>query len=142
MNDPTFSDDEATEPQNPIITFGSEDVDDHDQAVGSTIIEQLGGRMFCMMVGVKSGEAIDFVRRGVRISFGPGANGEDMLEVRLNLDDTYDVRFCHVLDDGISAEVIKECSLEQGGYGLYAEDLVRVFEEQTGLATRLHGRRI
>ena len=59
--------------------------------VATTIVEQLGGRQFCVMNGVK---AMTTRPDGVAIKIGRGAkNGINIVDITLNTNDYYDIKF-------------------------------------------------
>jgi hypothetical protein len=91
----------------------------------TAIFQQLGGQRFATMVG-----AHDLVRtpRGLHFKVGKNANGIRRVHVILGANDTYIVRFhtdADGLDDGQEFE------------GVYNDQLPELFEEVTGMATRL-----
>lgn len=91
--------------------------------IAKTILEQLGGGMFRAMTGAK-----DFVatEKGLKFSLPSSYNGIKAVSVELRVDDTYDLRF------------LKPDFSERKSYdGVYAEDLRRIFTEETGLRTSL-----
>lgn len=117
-----------------------EATDEQDYHIGMTILQQLGGSQFCVMTGVNPKNDLVIVKTGIRVRFGPGKDGSDFLEIRLNRrTDLYDYRIGRLV--GEQAEIVNECSHEQDGDGLDCEQIVTAFEEDTGLRTRM-GRRV
>jgi hypothetical protein len=99
----------------------------HD--VADTILEQLGGHPFVVMVGAKQ-----FVTSANSLAFGFGRNRSKSGRVDIRLDrasDTYEVLFYH-LHRRTGRLVIDE-SFEM----VYADGLRQLFESYTGLATHL-----
>jgi hypothetical protein len=93
--------------------------------VAKTIVEQLGGRQFMAMTGVKS-----FVGNENGVSFRmPRANHINVVRITLTPMDVYEVTFLYVTIKGS-----KTIAVEQD---VYAEDLQRLFTRHTGLDTHL-----
>lgn len=96
--------------------------------VAKTILDQMGGaRRLQMMIGAK-----DFVYGPKSISFrwpNKQRSKGNLLKVTLRGDDTYRVEFMNV--SGYNAKVVKKHE------GVYAEDLVDIFERQTGWYLRM-----
>lgn len=95
--------------------------------IAKTILEQLGGRAFAYMCGVKNLTAIE---RGLSFRI-PGTltrNRINYVKITLEPDDTYTVEFC----------VIRKLACRRVSHweGVYCDDLAPLFNEQTGLATR------
>lgn len=92
--------------------------------IANTILNQLGGKgRVGVMIGVK--HFID-LGNGVGIRFAAKAKqGCNHVEVRLDPSDTYTLTFSKVT--GLSAKLLATES------DVYAEDLIRFFELQTGL---------
>lgn len=100
-----------------------------DKAIAQTILDQLGWRMFGVMTGAKDMIAL---KDGIRFRIGKNVKSVNLVEVRLNGRDLYDVEFMR-----IRAHTVKTVSKS---LDVYADRLVATFEEATGLATSL-GRR-
>jgi hypothetical protein len=98
------------------------------QAAAETTLRQLGGRRFIAMTGAR-----DFVRDGWSLRFKLPAGAKDRINlVTVTLDrdaDLYRVTFARFR--GLDVTVIREESM------VYADQLRRVFESATGLATSL-----
>lgn len=94
--------------------------------VAETILAQLGGNRFLVMTGAKDLLG-DENSLGMRI--GKNSKGVNKVRVRLTPADLYDVEFFYVR--GTAFRVVSSAE------GIYAEDLRRVFEAHTGLATSL-----
>lgn len=100
-----------------------------DKAIAQTILDQLGGRMFGVMTGAKDMIALE---SGIRFRIGKNAKGVNLVEIKLNGRDLYDIEFMRV-----RAHTVKTVSAAND---IYADSLVATFEDATGLATSL-GRR-
>lgn len=90
--------------------------------IANTILSQLGGNQFIAMTGAKQFLSLE---SGLQFGVGRGAkSGINKVRVILNACDLYDVEFwkCGKFD----FKCVK--SLE----GVYAEDLRRIFTENTG----------
>ena len=98
--------------------------------VASTILEQLGGRRFAAMTGVKSfcddGDGLIFKVPNARAPNGKRVN---YVHIKLNTSDLYDVIFSSVTMKSLTQEARVE--------GVYAENLQEVFTANTGLHTHL-----
>jgi hypothetical protein len=95
-------------------------------AVGKTILKQLGGQAkLNVFLGLKS---VTLGRDGVSMRF-TNPRGPNLVDIRLTPSDTYLVKFYRF--SGGNAKLKSEHD------DVYAEDLVRLFETQTGLAIRL-----
>jgi hypothetical protein len=101
-------------------------------AVGQTILEQLGGNRFKVMVGAKDALIIDRDLGGLRVKFR-GCARWNGIEVTLDARDTYTVRFFKQAGPKRLWEVVEEQVFE----GVYADDLQSLFTAETGLDTRL-----
>jgi hypothetical protein len=90
--------------------------------VASTILAQLGGNKFCVMVGAKnlvgSEKSLSFVFMGGKCC-----------KITLNSLDLYDIEFFKVRKH--------ERKVSASFQDIGCEDLRRIFEETTGLVTRL-----
>lgn len=99
-----------------------------DLTVANTILEQMGGTLrLKMMIGAKN-----FLGTSTAVFFRWAAkakNGANTLRVTLLPSDTYKVDFSRARAG--TSKAIE--SLED----VYAEDLIRLFEEKTGLYLRL-----
>ena len=100
-----------------------------DHSVADTILEQLGGHGFCAMVGAKQ-----FVTSQNSLAFGFGRNRSRSGRVDIRLDagtDTYTVLFYHL--HRRTRRLVVDESFDM----VYADNLVRLFESFTGMATHL-----
>lgn len=99
-----------------------------DSQIAQTILAQMGGtRRLVAMIGAR-----DFVAGPNWVSFkwpNKQRSKGNMVKVTLRGDDTYDMEFLNVA--GMAAKSVKKHS------GVYAEDLVDLFERQTGWYLRL-----
>lgn len=96
--------------------------------VGKTILSQLGGNRFLAMtgakpIGIKDGLKLQLKMTTVKI----GKN----LEIVLNGNDLYDLTFYNIDKNTFGKVVKKEIK------DLYCDQLVEVFERETGLFTSL-----
>lgn len=95
--------------------------------VANTILDQLGGRRFIAMTGARnllgSANSLSF-----KLPSGFALHGINYVKITLNESDLYDVEF-----GTIRGRNYKKSS----DYVLYAEDLQRIFREETGLDTHL-----
>jgi len=96
--------------------------------VGRTILEQLGGNRFLAMtgakpIGIKNGLKLQLKMTTVKI----GKN----LEITLNGNDLYDLAFYNIDKKTYDKVVKKEIK------DLYCDQLVEIFERETGLFTSL-----
>ena len=101
-----------------------------DLTVANTILEQLGGKMFCVMVGAKN---LVGGPNSLSLKIGSGTkNKATHLRVTLDPSDTYTVEFlrCSVR----ATEPIKVLSSHES---IYNDGLRDLFERETGFATRL-----
>lgn len=98
--------------------------------VANTILEQLGGRKFMAMTGVK-----EFFVAADNVSFRlPGGggftkNGVNLVVITLDPSDTYTMRF--------SRFRAGKTKLLSEHVGVYFDALQEIFTRETGLATRL-----
>ncbi len=99
-----------------------------DMTVAKTIVEQLGGRMFMMMTGVKtfSGEA-----NAVSFKLGRNKTSANRVRIELTPADLYKVTFYR-----FSAKHLTKKDVEVSD-NIHAEDLRHVFTDTTGLYTSL-----
>lgn len=99
-----------------------------DLTVANTILQQLGGRQFLMMVGAKTvlGEPL-----GLIIRLGRNAKKATHFQVSLNSDDTYDAYIRKVNSKTFE---VKDLAVAEG---IYCDQLREFFERETGLLTRL-----
>lgn len=105
-------------------------------ARAETILEQLGGRGFRAMCGVKNPVAID---DGIQFQIGRGAlNNITHVVVRLDPSDTYNIEFGKIgrqkNEFGGFTPVWRVVEARQG---VYADQLPEVFSEVTGYETRM-----
>lgn len=96
--------------------------------VGKIILDQMGGpRRLMMMLGVKQ---FITMPNGVQFKFPNKQRSKgNMVKVTLRGDDTYDMEFLNV--SGMNAKTVQKHK------GVYAEDLVNLFEKQTGWYLRM-----
>lgn len=100
---------------------------DQTQEVGFIIYQQLGGNRFRAMTGAKL-----FVKddNSLRFSLPRTTNNINRINIALNGKDLYDIRFSK-LNRKLEESHIKKFD------DVYAEDMVNLFETETGLFTRL-----
>ena len=95
--------------------------------IATTILNQIGGRQFIAMTGSKN-----FVNtgNGLLMKLSRNASGSQYLRITLNGGDVYDMEFYSVR--GIDIKMKNQIG------GVYADQLYRIFEQVTGLYTRLY----
>lgn len=96
--------------------------------VAETIYQQLGGRRFAFMVGVKHMYIVNEKLGGISIRF-TASRKVNYLKVVLIGDDLYDVEFGKVHGSKYKVTYTQD--------RVYADELRSIFEEQTGLRTKL-----
>jgi hypothetical protein len=101
---------------------------DENKQIAATILSQLGGRRFTVMTGAKN-----FAFDGPSLQFRLPTRGKktvpNHVSIRLNINDLYDVTFSRIR--GMNCTEIEKVE------NVFCEDLTRIFESATGLATRL-----
>lgn len=99
-----------------------------DMTVANTILQQLGGRQFMMMVGAKTamGEPM-----GLTVKLGRNAKKATHFKVVLRSDDTYNA---YVIKVNRKTFEVKNLAVAEG---IYCDQLRDFFERETGLLTRL-----
>lgn len=97
-----------------------------DMTVANTILQQLGGNKFKAMTG-----ASGFIGSANSLSFKIGRNREGINSVTVKLEDsdTYTVEFCKLRK--------YERRIMATFTSVYAEDLRKLFTNETGLETSL-----
>ncbi len=97
-----------------------------NEAVATTILEQLGGGRFVAMTGSNG-----FLFGDSMLQFRVRRNSSRANRCLITLDasDTYTVKLCRITGRGLNVEIIAEQS------DVYAEMLAPVFERVTGFAT-------
>lgn len=94
--------------------------------IAQTILSQLGGNRFIAMTGAKylvdGGHFLQFTLPGRKIN---------SVVIRLDASDTYTVLFNKKTNMGVDIKSVSSATM------VYADQLRRVFEEHTGLATSL-----
>jgi len=103
-----------------------------DMTVATTILNQLGGKRFVMMTGANNFVASDneLVMKLKQRGACKPKNGASHMSVTLNVIDTYNVKFFKF---NRAFDKIMVSNHE----GLYNDMLVGLFENETGLYTRL-----
>lgn len=102
----------------------------NDKTVAYTILSQLGGNLFCAMIGVSANITHP---QGLMTSFKAKAkNRINGFRITLQPDDTYKVEFLRAVG-GKVPKIITVSTYD----GIYADVLVRLFESETGLAAHL-----
>ena len=95
--------------------------------IGKTILEQMGGtRKLQVMLGVKH---FLLLNNGLSFKWPSKDRGGNYVEITLNGSDLYDMEFYVV--SGMTKKLVKKFE------DVYAEDLMDVFEKQTGWYTRM-----
>ena len=94
--------------------------------VAQTILSQLGGNKFIAMTGASNLGGTEN-----SLSFKIGKNSKKVTHVRieLNANDLYDVKFFNIR--GTNIKTVSEFE------DVYSENLVELFESETGLFTKL-----
>ena len=95
-----------------------------NQEIAQTILAQLGGNKFQSMTGAK----FSAIENGLAVSF-KGSKKANMLSVTLDPSDTYTMKF-----GKLSGTSFKEVSNHED---VYDDQLVTIFEDVTGLRTKL-----
>ena len=98
---------------------------EENRAIATTILKQLGGNKFAVMVGAKN---IYTLERGVVFKFMRNKSGYNYLRIKLNAMDTYDLEFLKFRE---FKEIKKEFK------NIYCDQLEEIFKDFTGLNTRL-----
>lgn len=95
--------------------------------IARTILEQMGGKGFRLMCGVRNATAgPDFLQLRFK-----GSRKANTLKITLTAMDVYDMEFFQFRPKSMTCPKIVEF------LGLYAEDLAKTFTEFTGLETRM-----
>jgi hypothetical protein len=107
---------------------------DERKQIAATILEQLGGRMFAAMVGMRSAVALE---SGIRISFpAPTPKAPNVCTIELDRgSDTYIVSF-HRMSISHKRGLVYQ-QIGETHDNAYAEDLQPIFTRATGLETSL-----
>ena len=98
--------------------------------VAETILQQLGGKRFCLMTGVKNGGLLAD-KDALHIEIGENAKGVETVIIKLNSWDYYDLRFLRFNEK--TAE-LEELAFDEN---VDVENLTDTFTEHTGLYTSL-----
>jgi hypothetical protein len=101
-----------------------------DLTVANTILEQLGGRRFIMFTGAKNLVGSD---NSLSFRLPKAKDGINAVEIRLEPSDTYRVRFYRVGDRRTGYKHTDKSVHDD----IYCDQLVELFERQTGLYTHL-----
>lgn len=99
---------------------------EQSQEIAVTILNQLGGKRFSYMAGVRNMGFGDG-----SLSFRIGLNEKNITHVNIILEDDDTYKMVFMRDKKFEVEILNEIS------GVMANDLVRLFEEYTGLYTKL-----
>ena len=94
--------------------------------IANTILKQLGGNRFIAMTGSKN-----FIagKNSLSMKLTRNQTGANYLRITLNSMDLYDMEFISMRGGNMKTKVESK--------GLYNDMLVREFEQQTGLYTKL-----
>lgn len=105
------------------------------------IFQQLGGNKFAVMTGAKH---FVFGEDRLRFSIGRNESKTNRVEITLEADDTYTMKFTKVTPysfkirkDGSFKETLESEQTIEEYTGIYADVLQNVFTQVTGLYTRL-----
>lgn len=101
----------------------------NNQKIAKTIMEQLGGNQFFFMVGAKQLVSIE---NGLSFKFGRNSSKSNIVKIKLMPSDTYEVEFAHLRKVGYEMRYF----IDKIYTDAYWEDLTRLFEAHTGMATR------
>lgn len=99
--------------------------------IAETILEQIGGNKFIAMTGSKN---FLNVGNGLRMNLTRNKSKAQFLKIELNGSDTYTMKFFSARRTE-SDIIIKDIETIQG---VYADQLSRIFEQVTGLYTKLY----
>ena len=113
-----------------------------NMTVANTIYQQLGGGRFSAMTGAKNFVALD---NGLRFRIGRNASRANMVEIKLNGLDLYDIEFIKhtpysfkISKDGKSFKETQESFKTIAQFKDYYGDMLQgAFEEVTGMYTHL-----
>ncbi len=94
--------------------------------IANTILQQLGGGCFCVMVGAKFLTALE---NGISFKIMRNVSKATHVRITLNSKDLYDVEF--IKCRGINISTVKQFN------DVYADQLVSIFEQTTQLYTKL-----
>jgi hypothetical protein len=94
--------------------------------VANTILKQLGGGTFCVMVGAKF---ITALPNGISLKIMRNVSKATHIRITLDTNDLYHVEF--IKCRGVSISTVKEFE------NVYFDQLVSIFEQTTQLYTRL-----
>jgi hypothetical protein len=95
--------------------------------VANTILQQLGGGSFCIMVGAKF---IASIKNGVSFKIMRNASKATHVRITLQPNYTYTVEF--IMCRGTTMSTVKEVE------NVYGDQLVELFEQTTQLNTKLY----
>jgi hypothetical protein len=101
---------------------------DEDKQWAGEILKQLGGNRFIAMTGAKN-FARDDATKTVGFQIGRNAKSVNVVKIRLNSMDTYDMYFLRA-----RMGELKEVSKAEG---IYNDQLQEIFTEHTGMYTSL-----
>ena len=106
--------------------------------IANIILEQLGGNKFVVMTGAKHFKAI---KNGLRMKIPKNKSKANSLDITLNYDDTYTMRFYRYVAPRLNSKTLmmSEEKLEEVKKfeGVYFDQLQELFTEVTGMYTRL-----
>ena len=99
--------------------------------IAETILDQIGGNKFIVMTGSKNFLNIG---NGLRMNLTRNKSKAQYLKIELNACDTYTMKFFSArrTESDIIIKDIETIS------GVYADQMARIFEQVTGLYTRLY----
>ena len=100
-----------------------------NQEIASVILQQLGGRHFCVTVGAKQLVAID---RGLRFRIGRNYSKANIVRITLRGDDTYDMQFIRMGKEVNPYNIM----MRYAGKGLSAEEFNTKVREATERASQ------
>lgn len=111
------------------------------QAIANTIYQQLGGGRFAAMTGAKNFVALE---NGIRFRIGRNKSRANMVEIKLNGLDLYDIKFIKytpysfkIGKDGSFKETQEKVQTVEEFNNYYDDMLQSLFTRVTGLYTSL-----
>ena len=107
-----------------------------NEEIANTIYQQIGGRRFTMMTGAKNYLAID---NGLRFQIGRNASKANRVEIKLNGNDLYDVRFYRTTGGNLNMKTFEFTPVKTTEVKLFEDiffdQLEEIFTMVTGLYT-------
>lgn len=98
----------------------------NSKQVAATILNQLGGKRFCLMTGAKQLMALE---NGMTCKIGRNGSNANYLKITVNSMDLYDMEFIRIHGGNMTTK--KKVT------DIYCDQLQDIFTEVTGLYTSL-----